>query len=229
MTDSFFDSLKGKLIVSCQALDYEPLFSSAIMARMAVAAKEGGAVAIRANTVVDIQAIKEATGLPVVGLIKRDYADSDIYITATRKEVDELMEAGVDLVALDATRRARPNGETLEELVAHMKQRGQKIMADISTLEEALYAESIGIDCVSTTLSGYTPHSRQEKGPDYDLVQQASAQLSIPVIAEGKIESPEQAARMLELGAHAVVVGSAITRPQLITARYAKEMEKVQL
>ncbi|GIP41452.1 putative N-acetylmannosamine-6-phosphate 2-epimerase [Paenibacillus sp. J31TS4] len=228
MDQQLFAAIKGKLIVSCQALEHEPLFGSAIMARMARAAKEGGAVAIRSNTPVDIAAIKAETGLPVVGLLKRDYPDSEVYITATRKEIDELMEAGPELIALDATRRSRPNGETLEELVAYMKERGQGIMADISTLEEALYAESLGVDCVSTTLSGYTPYSRQDDGPDFELLQQAAERLSIPVIAEGKIESPEQAARMLELGAHAVVVGSAITRPQLITARYAQAMEKVQ-
>jgi N-acylglucosamine-6-phosphate 2-epimerase len=135
------------------------------------------------------------------------------------------MEVGVDMIALDTTRRPRPNGETLESIIAYMKERGQKIMADISTLEEARYAESLGVDCISTTLSGYTPYSVQQDEPDFNLVQAAVAQLQIPVIAEGKINLPQQAARMLDLGAHAVVVGSAITRPQLITERYAQEIK----
>lgn len=221
MSDIFFENIRGGLIVSCQALEDEPLHGSDTMAKMALAAEQGGAICIRANSVQDIAAIKKTTKLPIIGIIKRDYEDSDIYITPTLREIRELMDVGVDVIALDATRRSRPDGETLEELVAFMKGQGQKVMADISTIEEALYVESIGVSCISTTLSGYTPYSPQQKEPDFKLLQEAVRQIRIPVIAEGRINTPEQAAYSLELGAHAVVVGSAITRPKLITERFA--------
>jgi len=226
MDDSVFKKINKGLIVSCQALEHEPLFGADTMAKMATAAEMGGAVCIRANTVKDIAAIKKATSLPIIGLIKRDYEDSEIFITPTLREVKELMDVGVDLIALDCTRRKRPNNETLEEIVDYMKQHGQKIMADISTLEEAIYAESIGVDCVSTTLSGYTPYSPQQLGPDFQLLKDTVANLNIPVIAEGKIFMPSEAIQMFNLGAHAVVVGSAITRPQLITERYVNDIRK---
>ncbi|MGP1909992.1 N-acetylmannosamine-6-phosphate 2-epimerase [Metabacillus sp. JX24] len=218
--ENLFSQIKGKLIVSCQALKEEPLHGPAIMAKMAKAAKEGGAAAIRANSKEDILAIKQEIDLPVIGIVKRDYGGSEIYITATRREADELIAAGVEMIALDATKRKRPSGETLEGLVSYIHQHHVLVMADISTLEEALYADKIGCDCVSTTLSGYTSYSRQETGPDFTLIQEAAQSVKIPVIAEGRIGTPKDAARALAAGAHAVVVGSAITRPQLITKTF---------
>lgn len=226
MNKLLFDRIHKGLIVSCQALEDEPLFGAEMMAKMAKSAEVGGAVGIRANGAKDIVAIKKATTLPIIGIIKREYEDSNIYITPTLKEVQELMEIGVDLVALDATRRKRPDGQTLESLVSYMKEHGQHIMADISTIEEGLYAASLGVDCISTTLSGYTPYSPQHHEPDYTLLKEAVRNMTIPVFAEGKIQTPSQAVQMLRYGAHAVVVGSAITRPQLITQRYAEEMRK---
>lgn len=221
MDDPFFRKIQGGLIVSCQALEDEPLHGGDTMAKMALAAEQGGAIGIRANSVHDIHAIKQVTKLPLIGIIKRDYDDSGVYITPTLREVQELMEVQVDIIALDATRSPRPRGEKLEDLVAYMKGQGQKIMADISTVEEALYAESIGVDCISTTLSGYTAYSPQHKEPDFELLQEAVRRIRIPVIGEGRINTPEQAAYGMKLGAHAVVVGSAITRPQLITEKFA--------
>lgn len=226
MSNSWFETIKKGLIVSCQALENEPLFGANTMAQMAKAAEMGGAVAIRANSTVDIKAIKKAVHLPVIGLIKRDYEDSDVFITPTRRELQELIDVGADMIALDGTRRPRPNGESLEEQIAFLKGQGQMVMADISTLDEALYAESLGVNCVSTTLSGYTPYSPQQAEPDFMLLQQAAEQLSIPVIAEGKISTPTDARKMLELSAYAVVVGSAITRPQLITKMYVNHIKK---
>lgn len=221
MSDPYFDQIQGGLIVSCQALEDEPLHGGDTMAKMALAAEQGGAVGIRANSVHDIAAIKQVTRLPIIGIIKRDYPDSGVYITPTLREVKELMEVGVDVIALDATPSPRPGGETLEELVAYMKRSGQKVMADISTLAEAVQAESLGVDCVSTTLSGYTPYSPQQQEPDLALLQEAVGRIRIPVIGEGRINTPDQAAQCLKLGAHAVVVGSAITRPKLITEKFA--------
>ena len=219
------DNLKGKLIVSCQALDNEPLHSPFIMSRMAVAAEEGGAEGIRANSVADIAAIKQLVSLPVIGIIKRDYPDSEVFITATMKEVDELMSVGPELIALDATARPRPGGQRLDALVAEIRAKYPSVllMADISTAEEALTAQSLGFDCVGTTLYGYTAETEGHALPENDcgFLRDVLAAVNIPVVAEGNVETPTLAARCLELGAHTVVVGGAITRPQQITARLA--------
>ncbi|ELH1430204.1 N-acetylmannosamine-6-phosphate 2-epimerase [Raoultella ornithinolytica] len=219
------DNLKGKLIVSCQALDNEPLHSPFIMSRMAVAAEEGGAEGIRANSVADIAAIKQLVSLPVIVIIKRDYPDSEVFITATMKEVDELMSVGPELIALDATARPRPGGQRLDALVAEIRAKYPSVllMADISTAEEALTAQSLGFDCVGTTLYGYTAETEGHALPENDcgFLRDVLAAVNIPVVAEGNVETPTLAARCLELGAHTVVVGGAITRPQQITARFA--------
>ncbi|HAT1574052.1 TPA: N-acetylmannosamine-6-phosphate 2-epimerase [Raoultella ornithinolytica] len=219
------DNLKGKLIVSCQALDNEPLHSPFIMSRMAVAAEEGGAEGIRANSVADIAAIKQLVSLPVIGIIKRDYPDSEVFITATMKEVDELMSVGPELIALDATARPRPGGQRLDALVAEIRAKYPSVllMADISTAGEALTAQSLGFDCVGTTLYGYTAETEGHALPENDcgFLRDVLAAVNIPVVAEGNVETPTLAARCLELGAHTVVVGGAITRPQQITARFA--------
>lgn len=224
---SVLSLLKNGLIVSCQALANEPLYGEDTMAKMALAAKQGGAVGIRANTAEDIRSIKSKVKLPLIGLWKQDYSDSEVYITPTVREVDAVLEAGSDIVAIDATRRYRPNGERLDEITAYIRSKYSCLMmADISTLEEGLYAEQLGFDMVSTTLSGYTPYSRQQVEPDFQLLQELVSRVSIPVIAEGRIHSPEQVIRCFELGAFAVVVGSAITRPQLITHRYVNEIHQ---
>lgn len=226
--DSFINSVFQGLIVSCQALENEPLFGAEIMGKMALAAKEGGARAIRANTVVDIMEIKKVTGLPVVGLIKRDYPDSEIYITPTLREVKELVETKCEVIALDATNRSRPNGESLKTLVQYIHENSDAlVMGDIATEEDAYYAVECGVDMVSTTLSGYTADSPKMEGPDFALVEKLVQTVKVPVIAEGRITTPEQAAKMIRLGAHAVVVGGAITRPQLITKRFTEYLNQV--
>jgi len=218
------NNLKGQLIVSCQALENEPLHSPFIMSRMAVAAEQGGAVAIRANSVVDISAIKQQVSLPVIGIIKRDYPDSEVFITATLKEVDELMTVAPEMIALDATARPRPGGETLAELMGKIRARypALLLMADIATVEEARTAEALGFDCVGTTLYGYTQETVGHSLPEDDcaFLRDVIAAVSIPVVAEGNVDTPERAARCLALGAHTVVVGGAITRPQQITTRF---------
>lgn len=218
------EQIKGKLVVSCQALENEPLHSPFIMARMALAAAEGGASGIRANSVADIEAIKQQVALPVIGLIKRDYPDSEVFITPTLREVEELVAAAPEMIALDATQRPRPGGETLTQLVAGIRARWPALllMADIASVEEALIAEELGFDCVGTTLYGYTPQTKGHTLPesDFALLKAVLAAVAIPVIAEGNVDTPERAARCLALGAYAVVVGGAITRPQQITRRF---------
>lgn len=218
------EKIQGGLVVSCQALENEPLYSSYIMGRMARAATEGGAVGIRANSAADINEIKKNTDLPVIGIVKKDYIDSSIFITATMKEIEELATTDCEMIALDATSRRRPNNETLEEFVEKVRRKvpNKLLMADIATFDEAVQAEKLGFDCVSTTLMGYTEQSAGQKidQEDYQILKNILEALKIPVIAEGNVDTSEKAKRCLELGAHSIVVGSAITRPQFITKRF---------
>jgi len=226
------DQLKEGLVVSCQALEDEPLHSSFIMSRMALAAKQGGAVGIRANTKKDILEIQQAVDLPVIGIVKRIYPDSVVYITPTLKEVEELVTTGCEIIATDATSRLRPNQTNLEEFVSAIRKnyQGVILMGDISTTQEAINAEQLGFDCVSTTLIGYTEETKGQKLYDHDfrLLKEIINSVSVPVIAEGNILTPEMAVRCLELGAHAVVVGSAITRPQKITKMFTDAINKLK-
>lgn len=214
------NQIKGKLIVSCQALPEEPLHSSFIMGRMALAAQQGGASGIRAQGVEDIQEIMKVVDLPVIGIIKRNYDDSSIYITPTKKEVNELLQTKCQMIAIDATDRKRPNDETIQELLDLIHQGGRLAMADISTYEEAVNAEMLGFDVISTTLCGYTSYSTNYEGPNLELIGQLVQDLHIPVIAEGKINNPEDLKAVLNAGAFSAVVGGAITRPQLITKKF---------
>ena len=223
------ESLKGKLIVSCQALPHEPLHSSFIMGRMALAAKEGGAYGIRANTKEDIAEIQARVDLPVIGIVKRDYEDSKVYITPTMKEINELMEVKPDIIALDATHSLRPGGRTLDEFYREIRKSypEQLLMADCSTVEEALHADQLGFDFIGTTLVGYTDQSRDLKieSNDFEIIRQIVEKVKHRVIAEGNINTPEKAKRVIELGAFSVVVGSIITRPQLITKSFAQALD----
>ena len=223
------ESLKGKLIVSCQALPHEPLHSAFIMGRMALAAKEGGAYGIRANTKEDIAEIQTQVDLPVIGIVKRDYEDSKVYITPTMREINELMEVRPDIIALDATHSLRPGGRTLDEFYREIRKSypEQLLMADCSTVEEALHADQLGFDFIGTTLVGYTDQSKSLKieSNDFEIIRQIVAKVKHRVIAEGNINTPEKARRVIELGAFSVVVGSIITRPQLITKSFAEALD----
>lgn len=218
------DNIKNGLIVSCQALEHEPLHSSFIMGRMALAAKEGGAVGIRANGVEDINEIKNVVDLPIIGIVKRDYENSDVYITPTMKEVDELATTNCEVIAIDATISNRPDNLTLENFVENIKSKYPhlKIMADCSTIEEAITADKLGVDYIAPTLVGYTNQSKGLKiaENDFYILRKIIESVKVPVIAEGNIDTPEKAKRVLELGAYSVVVGSIITRPQIITKRF---------
>ena len=223
------ENLKGKLIVSCQALPHEPLHSSFIMGRMALAAKEGGAAGIRANTREDIAEIQAQVDLPIIGIVKRDYEDSKVYITPTMKEIEELMEVKPEIIALDATVDLKPGGKTLDGFYREIRAAypEQLLMADCSTVEEALHADELGFDFIGTTLVGYTEQSRGLKieADDFAIIRQILAKARHRVIAEGNINTPEKARRVIELGAFSVVVGSIITRPQLITKSFAEALK----
>lgn len=222
--------MRGNLVVSCQALPHEPLHSSFIMGRMALAAKEGGARGIRANSVSDIKEIQNTVDLPMIGIIKQDYEESPVYITPTMKEVDALMEVKPEIIALDATKSLRPGNLTIDEFYDAIRKKypEQLLMADCSTVEEALHADRLGFDFIGTTLVGYTEQSRglHIEDNDFEIIREIIEKAKNCVIAEGNIDTPQKAKRVIELGAFSVVVGSIITRPQLITKRFTQELER---
>lgn len=222
--------IKDSLIVSCQALENEPLHSSFIMSRMALAAKMGGAKGIRANSISDIHEIKKVVDLPIIGIIKKDYPGTSVYITPTMKEVDDLVKEGVDIIAMDATFSKRLNNESIEEFFEKVKNKypQQMFMADCSTVAEAIHADAIGFDFIGTTLVGYTPQSKGDKieANDFEIMREIIKEVKHPVIGEGNLNTPLKARRALELGCYSVVVGSIITRPQVITKSFVDEIEK---
>lgn len=222
MDYTVFDKIRGGLIVSCQALKEEPLYSSYIMSRMSYAAMLGGAVGIRANTVEDITEIKKTVDLPVIGIIKEVYGDCDVYITPTMKEIDALVACGVDIIATDCTKRPRPDGRSLDEFFGEVRAKypDQLFMADCSSYEEGMHAAEIGLDLIGTTLCGYTDYTKGAQLPNLDLLRSLVKDCKKPVIAEGGIWSPDQLAAALDTGVLAAVVGTAITRPMDITKRF---------
>ena len=219
-----FDRIRGGLIVSCQALENEPLHSSFIMSRMAVAAEISGAAGIRANTVADITEIRKIVHLPMIGIIKQVYEDSDVYITPTMAEVDALVATGVEIIAMDATNRLRTGRKSLDDIFREVRSKypDQLFMADCSCYEEALHAVEIGFDCVGTTMAGYTPYTQGVSLPDLAFLQKISQAVDVPVIAEGGIHYPQQLRQALDAAAFCAVVGGAITRPQEITKRFVE-------
>lgn len=224
---AILDQVKGGLIVSCQALKEEPLYSSYIMSRMAYAAMLGGAVGIRANTVVDITEIKKTVDLPVIGIIKEVYGDCSVYITPTMKEIDALAECGVSIIATDATKRPRPDGKTLDEFFGEVRAKypDQLFMADCSCYEEGMHAAEIGFDLIGTTMNGYTEYTKGVELPNIDLMGRLARECGKPVIAEGGIWLPDQLKAALDAGVWAAVIGGAITRPMEITKRFVAAIQ----
>ncbi|GEM82457.1 putative N-acetylmannosamine-6-phosphate 2-epimerase [Meiothermus hypogaeus NBRC 106114] len=218
--------LKGlvfpSLIVSCQARADNPLHGPQFMAAMALAAQQGGASGIRANGAGDIRAIRAVTHLPIIGINKRWMEGYEVYITPDFAAAKEVAEAGADVIALDATARPRPR-ESLAELIGLIHtELGKPVFADVSNLNEGLVAVQLGADYIATTLSGYTPYSPRTRGPDFDLIRQLVADVGVPVIAEGRFWTLEEVSKAFDLGASAVVVGTAITNPREITRRFVQ-------
>lgn len=225
--EEIMEVIKHEVIVSCQALPEEPLHSSFIMGRMAYAAYLGGARGIRANSVEDIHEIKKTVDLPIIGIIKKVYEGCDVFITPTLAEVDDLWEEGVDIIALDATNRTRPDGmNILEEFpIIRSKYPKQLFMADCSNYEEVKTAVELGFDFVGTTLSGYTPYTKGRKLPDLELIERIVHDFDTPIIAEGGISTPEELKEVFDTGVFCTVLGSAITRPMEITKRFVSAVK----
>lgn len=227
LNEEILKKIKGGLIVSCQALSTEPLYDPYIMSKMAYAAMLGGAVGIRANTIVDIKAIKKAVDLPVIGIIKEEYGDSDVYISPTMKEVDALVEAGCEIIATDATNRTRPDGKSFTEFFTDVRKKypNQLFMADTSCFEEGKLAAELGCDLIGTTMAGYTPYTKGRTLPDVELVKKYATELDKPIIAEGGIWAPDDLLNVYKAGAFSAVCGTAITRPRDITRRFVNALE----
>lgn len=220
------DRIKGIVVVSVQAMPSEPLYAESCMTAMMKSVVTGGAGALRVAGARDVKIAKKLFTLPVIGLTKPNVIPKNykeiVYITPTVKDVIELVQAGADIIATDATQRPRPNGEKLADLFKYAHINNRVAMADISTLEEGIKAKEAGADILSTTLAGYTLESANSpaKEPDFELLKQLVKTTKMPVVLEGRIWEPEQVNKAFELGAHCVVIGSAITRPQLITKRF---------
>jgi len=217
------ECLRNGLIVSCQAEDDDPFNRPESLVLFARAAEMGGAFAIRAQGADNIQAICTTVSLPVMGLTKGKYSDGSVLITEDFEDVERILRAGAQIIAVDATARRRPNGLTGPKFVSEVKRKwGRLLVADISTLEEGLAALDAGADALATTLSGYTPHTRKKIGaePDWELLMALVSATSGAVIMEGRIWTPAQALRAIRLGAFAVVVGTAITRPRVLTRAF---------
>lgn len=221
-------SLSGRLIVSCQARVGWPMYGTQIMAAFARAAMEGGAAGIRATGPDNISAIKERVDLPIIGINKQFSNECDVYITPTWEAAREILEVGVDIIALDATPRRRPGGEQVADIVARIREEYPDVlvMGEISTLNEARAALLMGFDLVSTTLAGYTAESSDVTQAAIELVHDITRITDTPVIAEGRVRCEQDAVDMLEAGALAVVVGTSITRPEVITNRYVEALAR---
>ena len=229
--NQILDQIKGGLIVSCQAEKDEPLGQPEILAAIAETAVIGGAAGIRACYPGNIVAIKKAVDVPVIGIYKKKYPDSDVFISPTREENLAVAETNPEIIALDATNRKRPDNEKLSDIVDQLRKKSSSLlMADIDTLENGIKAVKLGFDLIGTTLSGYTQATESQKTPyqpDFQLIQDLVKTLDgkIPVIAEGRIWNPEDARKIKQMGVHSIVIGSAITRPHHITRRFVEAMK----
>jgi N-acylglucosamine-6-phosphate 2-epimerase len=220
---SIFESLRGRVIVSCQASEGDPLDHIDTLRRIAASVLRGGAGGLRAEGVERVRAFRELTELPILGIIKKYDANGDVYITPDFESARAVSEAGADIIALDCTMRRLQEAEPWPRLIARIHEElGRPVCADIATIEDALAAEDAGADVVASTLYGYTAESAGMRTVSWPLIEALVARMKVPVIVEGHITQPEEVRRALEMGVNSVVVGSAITRPESITARFVE-------
>lgn len=225
------ERLKNKVVVSVQAMPSEPLYLEKCMAAMMKSVVKGGAGGLRVAGVRDVRNAKILFDVPVIGITKPDVIPANykeiVYITPTLDDVISLVDAGADIIAFDGTQRPRPNKAVLGDMIKYIHINKRIAMADISTYEEGIEAAKLGADILSTTLAGYTLESKDSpQGPDFPLLEKLAKDVDIPVVLEGRIWEPEDVDKAFELGAHCVVIGSAITRPQLITKRFVQRGNK---
>lgn len=231
MKKQTLDKIHHRLIVSCQARVGWAMYGAEIMAAFAKAAQEGGAAGIRATGVDNITKIKECVDLPIIGINKQFIEGYQVYITPTYESAKAILDLGIEVIALDATPRIRPNNEKIEEIVQKIRMNYPKVlvMGEVSTLEEAKAILPLHFDLISTTLSGYTEESKEVMNVNLELIKAIKKITDTPIIAEGKIKTEVEARQALEAGAYSVVVGTSITRPEILTSRYVKELEKADI
>ncbi len=218
--------LKGGLIVACQAEEYEPLYGAHFMAALAKSAQLGGAAGIRTSGLLEIAAVRLAVSLPIIGSLKIDTPGYIVRITPTIESARQVAAAGADIIAVDASNRPHPDGLSIAERInAIHRDTGCSVMADVATFEEGLQAEAAGAELIATTLSGYIHTAQLNLDPDFKLIAQLANRLKVPLIAEGRFTTADQAAHAIDLGAFAVVVGSPISRPQWITAQFVSRLK----
>lgn len=215
--------LRNGLIVSCQAPEGSPLRRSSIIAALALAAEAQGAVGVRVDGVRDIRAVAQSVGVPIIGIEKRHFDDSAVYITPTLDSVRRICRAGANIVALDTTARHRPGGQSLAEIIIRGRSEFRvPIMADVATLSEGLQAAELGVDLIATTMHGYTEDTRGSESPAFGLLKSLVRRTSLPVILEGRVRTPDHLRRAFDLGAYAVVVGAAITGVEWLVRRFVE-------
>jgi N-acylglucosamine-6-phosphate 2-epimerase len=226
--NSPLEALHGRLIVSCQASEGDPLDDLDTLTRIATSVLRGGAGGLRAEGVARIAAFRKITQLPIIGIIKTYDTNGDVYITPDFHSAKAICDAGADIIALDCTARRLTAAEPWSELITRIHtELNRPVLADIATLEDALAAERAGADAVATTLYGYTSETANQRSVSWPLIQSILANLTIPVLVEGHITHPDEVRTALDLGATAVVVGSAITRPETITARFVQATQMI--
>ncbi|WPF90422.1 N-acetylmannosamine-6-phosphate 2-epimerase [Cyanobacterium aponinum AL20118] len=218
--------LQSSLVISCQAPSNSPLHNPDIIANIALACVNQGAKGLRIDSPNHIKAVRKLLpDIPIIGLWKQMGLDSDVYITPRLEDAIAVAEAGADIIAIDATQRKRPNGETLEEIISHIQQNLHKlVMADIDTKENAIIARDLGVDFIGTTLYGYTQDTRQFTPPNFDLIEELVREINTPIICEGGIKTPEEAKKALDKGCFCVVVGTAITGIDLLAQNFVKAL-----
>ncbi len=213
--------IQNGLIVSCQAPIESPMHAPVVIAAMAQAAINQGAVGVRLDTPAHVEAVRTQITAPIVGLWKQQIPGFEVYITPQFHHAAAIAQAGAEVIAIDATRRDRPGGETVAALISRIhKELGKLVMADVDTLEAAIAAAKAGADLIGTTLYGYTSATQQQTPPGFDLLAQMVEAIEVPIICEGGIASPQMARKALDLGAYAVVVGTAITGIELQVKAY---------
>jgi len=230
MQKELISKLKNGIIVSCQAKPGDPTYGNDCILAFAKAAFIGGASGLRLNGPKDIRRVKKEVPLPIIGIYKDKEVDPDVYITPTSKHFEKILKAGADIIAVDATKRKHLEAENGAEYIKFLKKKypNTLIMADISDFEEGISAWKAGADLISTTLSGYTPYTKDKKLPDFDLVMELVKVVSVPVILEGRVWTPEEVKYAIECGAYAVVIGTAITRPHIITKRFVYAVKNLK-
>lgn len=221
MTYPQLEAIGGRIVVSCQAGPESPLAAPHFLAALAQSAEMGCAAGFRVDRPENVAAVRAVSTLPILGINKIHVPGYDVFITPTFESARAVVEAGADIVGLDGTGRSRPNDESLGEIIERLHTECEvPVMADISTVEEGLAAAELGADLVATTLAGYTPYTAKTDGPAFDVLEGLVAGTDVPVVVEGRIWTVEDVRTCFELGAYALVIGSAITVPQFITQRF---------